>query len=289
VTEPLADADGTGTPPLALAPGDRVGGRLTIIDHLASSKRAEIYRCAADGREGLSACKVLAVAYRADRSALRDMEREVKVLSTMHHPHIVEYLSSGTDPVLFLEMGLVPGRSLRAWHSEGTRFTVDEAVRTGLHIADALSHVHSQKILHLDVKPSNVMWDGEKATLIDFSVCHSFVTRELPRSAAGTRDYKSPEQVARARVGPHSDVFGIGATVYWMLAGGHRPFSLTTRAESTDRIPDHTRPPKPLSEWNAAIPPEVERVVLKALSTVPASRYATPGVFGRALAKAAGI
>ena len=132
------------------------------------------------------------------------------------------------------------------------------------------------------------MWDGETATLIDFSVCHAFATRELPRSAAGTRDYKSPEQVARARVGPHSDVFGIGATLYWLLSGGKRPFPLVRRPESDERIPDHTQAPKPLTAVNPLVSPALERVVLKAIAVVPASRYASPGVLGRALAKAAG-
>ncbi len=288
MNEPPDDASTTTSRPLALAPGDRVGGRLTVVEHLASSKRAEIYRCSADDREGLSACKVLALAFREDRGATRDIKREIEVLGRMHHPHIVERYSSGADPMLFLEMGLVAGHSLRAGKTAGEAYSVDDAVRVGLDMADALAHVHTRRILHLDVKPSNVMWDGERATLIDFSVCHAFATDELPRSAAGTRDYKSPEQVARARVGPHSDVFGIGATLYWMLSGGRRPFSLTRRPDSDERIPDHTQAPQSLAEANPLVTAALERVVLKAISVLPSSRYASPGVFGRALAKATG-
>ncbi len=283
-----ADDSAATSPQLALSPGDRLGGRLTVVDHVASSKRAELYRCTADDREGYSACKVLSLEYRADRGAIRDMTRELEVLDRMRHPHIVESFGGGTDPVLFLQMALVPGRSLRAWHSANDPLSVEDAIRVGLHLADAAAYVHTRRILHLDVKPSNVMWDGANATLIDFSVCHAFATRELPRSAAGTRDYKSPEQVARARVGPHSDVFGIGATLYWMLSGGHRPFPLVRRPGTDERIPDHTRAPKPLTEVNPLVSAALDRVVMKAIAVVPASRYASPGVFGRALAKAAG-
>ncbi|MAZ62949.1 MAG: hypothetical protein CL895_01655 [Dehalococcoidia bacterium] len=93
-------------------------------------------------------------------------------------------------------------------------------------VAAALTYVHEQGYLHLDVKPSNVMYHNGHATLFDFSVAEEYSPDETLRNDAGTTEYMAPEQTYRREVGYYTDVFGVGVLFYRLLSGGELPYQV---------------------------------------------------------------
>ena len=93
----------------------------------------------------------------------------------------------------------------------------------------ALSYVHGEGLLHLDVKPSNIMYGDVHATLFDFSVAEEYSEDTLLRDNAGTVEYTAPEQTFRREVGYATDVFGLGVVLYQLLTGGELPCPVVKR------------------------------------------------------------
>ena len=91
-------------------------------------------------------------------------------------------------------------------------------------LAETLTYVHRKGFLHLDLKPSNVVYDYGHAILIDFSVAERYTPGKPHRSGAGTCDYMAPEQTHKAEVGPWTDVFGLGMVFCEFLTGGESPY-----------------------------------------------------------------
>jgi hypothetical protein len=144
-------------------------------------------------------------------------------------------------------------------------------------VADALSTLHAAGILHRDVKPSNIMIDaGGRMVLADFGLARTVGAATLTRTgeALGTPLYMSPEQLLgeRARIDGRTDVYGLGATLYELLAG--RPLFAATEWPELVRAILEERP-QPLHEIAPGVPRELSRVVMKALEKRPEDRYAT--------------
>ncbi len=153
----------------------------------------------------------------------------------------------------------------------------DEVAAIGARIAFALHDLHRQNVIHLDLKPSNVILrpDGE-VVLIDFGLSRH---AELPdliaeefEGAVGTGPYIAPEQVLGDRGDPRSDIFSLGVILYF-LATGERPFGEPQReAEWRRRL---WRDPQPPRRWNKAVPAWLQEIILRCLEIDPGDRYAT--------------
>jgi serine/threonine-protein kinase len=167
-------------------------------------------------------------------------------------------------------------------------FDLDDAVAAALQLADALTYAHSEGFLHLDVKPSNVMYDEDHVTLIDFSVAERFSPDKPLRDNAGTTEYMAPEQTYRREVGYATDVFGLGVVFYQLLTGGTLPYAKVKGApDETESGPDvwldyDTPPPAP-SESHPEVPVELDAVVLKAIEPDIDARYQSPAELKAAL------
>jgi nucleotide-binding universal stress UspA family protein len=173
-------------------------------------------------------------------------------------------------------MELVAGRPLRTFLDK-TPLPAEEVAAIGAKIAFALHDLHRQQVIHLDLKPSNVILrdDGE-AVLIDFGLSRH---AQLPDLVAeefddpvGTGPYIAPEQVRRDRGDPRSDIFALGVILYF-LATGERPFGEPqTAGEWRRRL---WRDPYPPRRVNDKVPPWLQEIILHCLAVDPAERYAT--------------
>lgn len=218
--------------------------------------------------------------------------REIRLAARLQHPHILPIFDSGSaDGLLWYTMPYVTGESLRARLSRDRRLGVDEALRLGREIADALDYAHGAGVVHRDVKPENVLLSAGHALLADFGIARAVATAGSRTQEAGsiteigvvvgTPAYMSPEQAAGdAQLDGRSDIYSLGCVVYEMLAGEPPHAGPDAWAILAKRL---TGAVAPLASAGVLVPWSVERAVLKALALDPADRFSRAEEFAAAL------
>jgi len=208
--------------------------------------------------------------------SLIGFETELTILRSLKSPFVPQYLGSGnmaTRPYIAMER--VAGRPLEDFIKEGKVFTIDEVVRIGADLAQAVQSLHSQDAIHLDIKPENILIDDAgKLTLIDFGLSHHArfpdLLAEEMRKGVGSAPYISPEQVAGIRSDARSDIFSIGAIMYELLTG-ELPFGNPQTMGGLRRR--MWAEPFPLRSIRREIPRWLQEVVLRCLEPRAADRY----------------
>ena len=216
--------------------------------------------------------------------------REAKAAAALSHPSICgvyEVISVGRRPAIVMER--VPGRPLDEILREGGPLTPEAAASLGAALADALDVAHDAGVLHRDVKPANVVVrpDG-RPVLMDFGLAWRLDGIDESRltsdgAAVGSPAYMSPEQVTGGTLGPASDIYGLGVTLY-EAATGAVPFRGTVTAVAAQVAQAKPAPPR---GGNGLLPKPLRAAILKAMAKSPADRYAHAGEFARVLAAAA--
>jgi eukaryotic-like serine/threonine-protein kinase len=220
--------------------------------------------------------------------------REIRIAASLQHPHVVPVFDSGAiDGRLYFVMPMVEGESLRARLERDGPLPLGTALRIAREIADALAYAHKQGIVHLDIKPENVLLTGEPgvadthAMIADFgiarAIARSSAEEHLPETGVvvGSPSYVSPEQVfGEANVDGRSDIYSLGCVVYEMLAGTP-PFVGTTLSAV---LAKHVDAPIPrLRVARPDVPAHVEDGVAHALAKLPADRFECAEDFAEAL------
>ncbi|MBL4848958.1 MAG: serine/threonine protein kinase, partial [Planctomycetes bacterium] len=218
------------------------------------------------------------VAKKTGAADLARFEREAEVLADLSHPGIVSIHATGVvNGCPYLVMDLVEGPSLEQIVRQGGPLSERRAVEICLALAKALEEVHRQEILHRDVKPDNVLMRGEQPVLVDFGIAKDTQAtgQELTRTGAflGTPGYAPLEQALGRKnaLGPHTDVYGLGATLYF-LATGRAPFEASELRELLARMNVGADAP---SSLRAKLSAEFDAVCLMCLAPAPADRYPT--------------
>jgi serine/threonine protein kinase len=212
-------------------------------------------------------------------------QHEAETIANLIHPHIVRVFDFDVfDGFPFLVMDYCPDGTLRKRHAKGERFPLSTVVSYVQQVADALQYAHDQKIIHRDIKPENMLIGQRNDILLsDFGIAataHSTLSMST-QEPVGTIPYMAPEQIqAQARLA--SDQYALGIVVYEWLCGA-RPFE----GSYTEIFAKHLMtPPPPLCEKVPTLPPEVEQVVLTALTKDPHQRFASVQAFATALEQA---
>jgi len=197
-------------------------------------------------------------------------EIETRLLGQLAHPRIPRIVDSfvdGFDHYLVMEM--VDGIDLRdALVERGDPgLPLDEAIGHMTEVCEALSYVHAQRIVHRDVKPSNVIVSDAGAVLVDFGIAREFSGIDEGTMLIGTPGFMAPEVISGSVVTPRSDVYGAAATLWMLLTG--RPPSYGVPERLAEHAPD--------------APAELERVLRAALHADPLDRTPTVEAFAAAL------
>jgi serine/threonine protein kinase len=201
---------------------------------------------------------------------------EARTAATLDHPNLVPVYDVGrtAEGSVYVVSKFIQGRTLAEHLDE--RLTADEASRLVATVSRALHHAHRKRLVHRDVKPANILIEDATGTpyVADFGLAISEEASLAERNIAGTPSYMSPEQVRGEghRLGGRSDIFSLGVIFYELLTG-KRPFRCNTMMEIFHQVTSADPPsPRTLDE---AIPPELERICLKALAKRASDRYAT--------------
>lgn len=225
---------------------------------------------------GRIAAKRLRPELAADRDARRRFEREQRLSSVADHENVVRSIDD-TDEWLFLEF--VDGTNLKRMLADRSPLSIAEAVTIARGVAAGLDHLHQVHIVHLDVKPQNVMIAGRDGVkLIDLGLAHEFADRPLDR--LGTAAYMAPEQIDQGPVDARTDVYALGC-VFFELMTGRPPFVAPNPGGEDEQAflldahrYDEVVPPSTLRH---ELPPWVDDVVDRALAKAPDHRFATAG------------
>jgi eukaryotic-like serine/threonine-protein kinase len=216
--------------------------------------------------------------------------REIRVAARLGHPHILTVHDSGdADGLLWYTMPVVDGESLRQRITREGPLPVEDVVRIGRSVAEALDFAHTHGVVHRDIKPENILLFRGEPMVADFGIALALDAADQERLtqtgfSLGTPAYMSPEQtLGGGPVDGRSDIYSLACVVYEMLSG-EPPFTgPSPQAVVAKRL---TTAPVPISALRD-VPEALERAVQKALARTPADRYATAGDFARALADTA--
>jgi serine/threonine-protein kinase len=264
----------------AMPPGETLStiGGYELIEEIARGGMGVVYRARHQGLKRLVALKMIKSGSMAGYEERQRFLREAELAANLDHPNIVPIYEVGEhDDRPYFTMKLVEGTSLSR---QSGRFREDfrAIARLVATLARAVDYAHGRGFLHCDLKPSNVLLDGQgKPYLTDFGLARrTGVDSSLSVSGAilGTPSYMAPEQAtgSRARLGAATDVYGLGAILYELLTG-RPPFRAPTIMETVVQVLE--RDPSAPRELRPEIPRELEGICLKALEKAPRNRYSS--------------
>ncbi len=233
------------------------------------------------------AIKVLAPHLTWEKRFVDRFLREARTVAQLSHPHIVAIHDVGIqDGTYYLVMAFVEGETLRNLVAREGPLPPRRVAEILSQVAQALDYAHRRGVVHRDVKPGNILMEsGRRPVLTDFGIAQAAQGTRLTATgmSLGTPEYMSPEQARGDPTDARSDVYSLGIVLYEMLTG-HVPFRADTPLAVLRMQADST-PPSP-RRFIASLSPEVEGVVLKALSKDPAKRYPSAGSLVKALVEA---
>ena len=202
--------------------------------------------------------------------------REMELVASLEHPHILPILEyEERDGFVYLVMPYVSVRTLESVLNSQTILPLPEVADYLDQLAHALDYAHEHAVLHLDIKPSNILVTAEdKLLFTDFALSKTMTERQAARIRqfkVGMLDYMAPEQVIGKEAGEKADLYSLGAVLYHMVTG-----SVLFQGESMVEVAKkHLQepPPSPCSK-RTDLPLAAKQVILRALAKSPADRYA---------------
>ncbi len=278
-------------------------GKYKVVSRLGAGGQAEVFRAVHPELLRDVVIKVLRPAWRVDTSLIRDpadpalvsrVFEEGRLLARLSHPHVAQVYDIGQHVGFpFLVMEFVPGLSLDQYQRTHS-LSWPEVARLLAQVTRAVSAAHAQGIVHRDIKPQNiVVRDDGQPKLIDFGLaqmCDAWHPQELLPGISGTLGYMAPEQASgvAADVGPHSDIFSLGAVLYFLLTG-QPPYQGSPSRTGVNLLAILERAKR--CEWDRKIldapgmPAPLVAICVRAMAAQPAARFATAFEFAEALDK----
>lgn len=276
--------------------GDKpIAGRYEIREHIATGGMASVYKTWDNRVERIVAIKVLRSLDKNDTRAVERFRREARAAAALAHPNAVTIYDFVEEVGhYFLVMEYIPGPTLKQLVGQRRQLQAREAIEIAAQVCSVLQVAHARGFIHRDIKPQNIMLvlsggpssgiidRGVLVKLTDFGIVRVAEEAGLTNSGIvlGTADYLSPEQARGETLTASSDLYSLGVVMFEMLTG--RPPFVGPTAVSIAMQHASTNPP-PLRKYNPAIPPIVERLVLRALEKEPEDRFNSAAEMQQAL------
>ncbi len=269
---------------------DKLGrlGRYDLIRVLGKGAMGVVYEARDPHLDRRVAIKTISVDALGEQEALEYEARfrtEARSAARLQHPNIVSVYDADRDlDVAYLVMEYVEGRDLKHHLDGGARYTLEQTAALMNDLLGALDYAHRQRIIHRDIKPANLLLASSGGLkLTDFGVARIQDAEDATRTRGamvGTLKYMAPEQVQGLPVDARCDIFSAGIVLYQLLTGA-RPFDGTSDFETIQQIV--TKDALPPSSLNPSLPPELDRVVARALEKDRQRRYESAAEFNAAL------
>lgn len=249
-----------------------------LIELLGAGGMGEVYLAYDQNLRRKVALKLLPALFIADEECVRRLRREARAASVLNHPNILTIYEVGeAGSTHYIATEYVEGATLRQRMADGP-VGVDEALDVTAQVASALAAAHAAGIAHHDIKPENIMVrrDGY-IKVVDFGLAgqtglHACASDAGPGKVLGTVNYMSPEQARGQAVDGRSDIWNLGVVLYEML-NGRLPFGGASARQTLASI--RRGEPRPWACDGREIPPELQRIVARALCKQREGRYQT--------------
>jgi beta-lactam-binding protein with PASTA domain/tRNA A-37 threonylcarbamoyl transferase component Bud32 len=248
-------------------------GRYRILRKLGTGGMANVYLAEDEVLGRRVAIKILNDRHAGDDQFVERFRREAKNAASLSHPNIVSIYDRGeAEGTYYIAMEYLDGRSLKELIVARGPAPIHLAIDYARQILAAIRFAHRHGIVHRDIKPHNVLVDGEgRLKVTDFGIARAGVSQMTEAgSIIGTAQYLSPEQAKGAPVDQTSDLYSVGVVLYELLTGvvpfsGDTPVEIAMKHLSTI--------PEPPSAKRADVPRDLDLVVMRALAKDPAERY----------------
>lgn len=254
-----------------------LAGRYELIEKIGEGGMAIVYKARCRLLNRYVAIKILRPEFTKDEQFIENFKRESQAAAALTHPNIVSVYDVGKEGnIHFIVMELVEGKTLSQYIEEKGRLDYKEAISITRQVASALSLAHKNQIIHRDIKPHNILITNTGvAKLADFGIAKAVSASTIIGGAGkvmGSVHYFSPEQARGAYVDERSDIYSLGIVLYEMLTGkvpfdGDNPITIALM---------HINEPMPsVTAEVPGVPPQLEKIILKATEKYQSNRYRT--------------
>jgi serine/threonine-protein kinase len=263
-------------------------GRYVLERELGRGGMAIVYLAREVALERQVALKALPTAALNAPDVRERFVREARIAASLSHPNIVPiHTVEAHETAVFFSMAYVQGETLTERVRRTGRLPVDEVVRLARDVAWALGYAHDHGVIHRDVKPDNIILERDtgRALMADFGIAHSLEAHSIasPGELLGTPHFMSPEQAVGAPVDGRSDLYSLGATLFF-AATGQKPFEADTLREIISR--HILTPAPPALSTRPDLPPRLAQAIDRCLAKDPTDRFPTAAAFGEHVAAA---
>jgi eukaryotic-like serine/threonine-protein kinase len=265
--------------------GEVLAERYELEELVGSGGMSSVYRAHDRVLERKVALKLLHQRLTSEEEYVERFRREARMVAGLLHQNIVTVIDRGEDDGRpFIVFEFVAGENLKQLVDREGPLAVDRVLELGIQIARGLAFAHANGYVHRDVKPQNVLLNGDgEAKVTDFGIARSLDVKHgvtQTGTVLGTSDYIAPEQAQGQQVDEHTDVYSLGIVLYELLAG-ELPFTGDNFvAVAMQHI---NEPPPQVSDRRPDVPPRLDAAIVRALAKRPEDRFATMADFGREL------
>ena len=268
----------------ASIPVSGVIGRFRLVERIGVGAFGSVFKAVDPNTGGFVALKTCSVGEDGHARFIR----EARLASGLHHPNITKVHESGMhEGTPFMVQELLGGRDLSALILERQPYALEEKRRILVDVANGLDYGHQHGVIHRDIKPTNIrVLDDGGARIMDYGIAKTVSSQTgMTRAgmSVGTVGYMSPEQVLGEPIGPHTDIFLLGATAYELLSF-QAPFRHANMFRLMEMILEEE--PDPLIDVAPTVPADLVAAVTKAMQKRPEDRYQSAAELRDAFARA---
>jgi len=254
--------------------GTIFAGRYQVIEELGKGGMGKVYKVLDTKIKEKIALKLIRAEVASNKECIERFSNELKLARKIGHRNVCRMFDLGEDKgTYFITMEYVPGQNLKGLIRQSKQLAIGTAITIAKQICQGLAEAHRLGIIHRDLKPSNIFIDNEgNVRIMDFGIACSLQAKRITGDGImiGTPEYMSPEQVEGKDVDPKSDIYSLGIILYEMVTGrvpfeGDTPFTIGMKHKG-----ETARNPK---EFNAQIPDDFSRMIMKCLEKDRAKRY----------------